>query len=340
MKRRRFIFNSMGSVLTGGIGLKYLSIEGRINGSKPLLFCHQYENKVEIYSNLIKEEVHVLLAADTHLWTDDERGDKYRKYSARMASAYHEVPHFETGKITNPQESFENILEIVDKKNYDLLALPGDIVSFPSEAAIDWVSQKLDGISTPYVYVAGNHDWHYEGMEGAQEDLRNEWIERRLKVLYQGFNPMYHSYEVGGVKFLAIDNSTYSISGEQLDFLEDQIKSRQPFVLLVHIPFYAPGRSVGGFGCAHPNWGAHSDGGYKVERRSRWPKEGHSGTTFKFYQSLFNADNVLGVFAGHIHRRSFQQINGVPQFVTSYNASGAFLDILLKPLNGIDEKLL
>ena len=57
------------------------------------------------------------------------------------------------------------------KEEADLIALVGDIFSFPSELAIEWVISKLKEIDIPYVYVSGNHDWHYEGMKGSLDSL-------------------------------------------------------------------------------------------------------------------------------------------------------------------------
>jgi len=52
-----------------------------------------------------------------------------------------------------------------------------------------------------------------------------------------------------------------------------------------------------------------------------------SKTTFKFYNEVFNASNLLGIFTGHIHKNSIEIINGKPQIVSDDNASGGYLDI-------------
>tara|TARA_B110000967_G_C18882255_1_gene561775 strand:+ start:12 stop:575 length:564 start_codon:yes stop_codon:yes gene_type:complete len=174
--------------------------------------------------------------------------------------------------------------------------------------------------------VAGNHDWHYEGMEGTMESLRSSWIKNRLLPLYQGNNPLMAKYDIKGIRFLAIDNSTYQINDEQLTFFNEQIATGIPIVLLVHIPMYAPGKNIS-YGCANPNWNGASDRNYKLERRPKWPENGHTQTTFNFYQSVFNAPNLLGIFAGHIHQNSIEIIKGKPQIVSDDNASGGYLDI-------------
>lgn len=332
MKRRSFIEKA--SIGLMGLGMRYKVpiIQKKIEEKKPFQnFVTLENNRINLYSKSITEPVKVMVISDTHLWINDERGDPYRQYSDRMAGAYNKTTHFQSGELTNPTESFEKTLQLAVDSKVDLIALVGDIFSWPSEAAIEWAFNKIQQAGVPYIYVAGNHDWHYEGMEGTSETLRETWINKRLLSLYQGRNPMMAAYDIKGIRFLAIDNSTYQISAQQLDFFIDQVKSKMPLILLMYIPMYAPGRSIG-FGCGHPEWGAKTDNVYEIERRPKWPVNGHTPTTMNFYKEVFTAPNLLGVFAGHIHEQSVEYINGIHQFVADDNASGGFLDVSLNPL--------
>jgi hypothetical protein len=284
------------------------------------------QNKVKIYSSACTAPVKVLLVSDTHLWMDDQRGEPFTQYSGRMAKAYNQTTHFQTGQPTNPNESFEKMIALGKTSNVDLLALPGDLFSFPSEAAIDWVTRQLNESRLPFQYAAGNHDWHYEGMEGTSVNLRKQWCESRLKPLYQGEHPLMTVKEIQGVRFVTLDNSIYEILPEQLSFFREQLRTGKPIVLFVHIPLYAPGRSMG-FGCGHPQWGWDADRGFTVERRPRWPRTGHTATTMDFHKEVFAAPNLLGIFAGHTHKQSLDVVNGIPQFVTAANAMGGFMEI-------------
>lgn len=287
-------------------------------------------NRLRFHSPCIRERFDVVMLADTHLAINDAREDPFRKYSDRMAGAYRTTKHVRTGKPTNPRESFQKILERAQRDRAAMVALVGDILSYPSEAGVDWVSAQLDKAGLPYLYTAGNHDWHYEGMDGTSHRLRETWIRRRLAPLYQGRDSMMSSREIHGVRFVAIDNSTYEITPEQLRFFREQVETGQPIVLLVHIPLYAPGRTVS-YGCGHPDWNAKSDPSHEIERRPAWPVEGHSETTFAFHREVFAAENVLGVLAGHVHRQSLNIINGLPQVTTAMNAAGGWLDLQFVP---------
>lgn len=324
MNRRDFIQTTV----TGTVAL------GAENGTVPAGIQRSRfsldQNRVKIYSPDFTKPVKVLLVSDTHLWMDDQRGEPYTQYSGRMAKAYNQTKHFQTGQPTNPNESFEKMTRLAQDSKVDLLALPGDLFSFPSEAAIDWVTQKLSEAGVPYQYAAGNHDWHYEGMDGSLVNLRSQWADQRLKPLYQGGHPLMTVKEINGIRFVTLDNSIYEVLPEQLTFFREQVKTGKPLVLFVHIPLYAPGRPVG-FGCGHPQWGWEADRNFELERRPRWPKAGHTETTMTFHKEVFSAANLLGVFSGHTHKQSLDVINGIPLFVTDANATGAYMDIEFLP---------
>ena len=332
MKRRTFIKETT-TVFTG-LGLSTVSCtKPQIKkAEEPFeVYVTVDQEKVFFHSEVIKEKIKIIHIADTHLYMDDDRGTPFLNYSDRMAKAYNQTTHFKTREKTNPKKSFEEALEFAKELNADVITLVGDIFSFPSELAIEWVLSKLEAIGIPYIYIAGNHDWHYEGMKGKLTSLRDKWIEKRLMPLYQGNNPLMAAYDIKGIRFLAIDNSTYEINDEQLIFLSEQVASGLPLVLLVHIPMYAPGKKIS-FGYGNPFWGATTDRNSELERRPKWPENGHTKTTFEFYKKVFDSSNVMGIFAGHIHRNSIEIIKGKPQIVSDDNANGAYLDIDFVPL--------
>ncbi|MCL6267190.1 metallophosphoesterase family protein [Flagellimonas myxillae] len=339
MKRRLF-FNRVSAAFLG-IGLASSSfVKPTKKKNKKAKVCATVDQEeVFFYADLIPGPVRVVHIADTHLFKDDERGIPFQEFSNRMATAYNQTTHFKTGESTHPEEAFEQTLAFAKEVNADVITLVGDLFSFPSEAAIEWVLSKLKATGVPYIYIAGNHDWHYEGMEGSLEVLRDTWIKKRLQPLYQGNHPLMAAYDIKGIRFLAIDNSTYQINDEQLKFFTEQVASGMPLVLLVHIPLYAPGKGIS-FGCGNPNWGAATDRNFELERRPKWPESGHTETTLNFHKQVFTAPNLIGIFAGHIHRNSIEIIKGKPQIVADDNASGGYLDINFLPLNEQHKKLI
>ena len=286
---------------------------------------------INIHSEMVADTVRLMVLSDTHLWMSDEREEPYREFSARMAGAYHSVKHFQSGAQTTPEESFLSTIRIAQQRGADAIAMLGDMVSFPSERGVEWIQQVLDTVSIPYYYTSGNHDWHYEGMEGSRSDLRERWREERLSALFQGYDMEAYAVDVKGVRLLLVDDSTYEVTPHQMDVAAAQIKSGKPFIVLHHIPFYAPSRPIG-YGIGHPEWGAATDRHYQIERREQWPESGHAELDYTYYDMVTSAPNLLASIAGHEHTYGVDIINGRPHYTVGANAAGAYYFVTIMPL--------
>lgn len=332
MKRRNFI----GGTLISGLGLPFYSFSGKNKTqTKPQIrnVFSMDKNSVHIYTNAEIKPTRIFHLTDTHLALEDEREVPFKKFSQRMGNAYKINKHFETGSDITCVKSFEQTLLKAKEQKADFLALTGDIFSFPSEASVEWVFQMLTDTGIPFGYIAGNHDWHYEGMQGSSNQLRETWTNERLKPMYQGNHPLYAGYDLNGTRMVFIDNSTYEILPEQLEYFRHQTESNIPMILYLHIPLYMPGRSMG-YGCANPQWNEETDRGFEIERREKWRKGGHTQTTFSFYTEVFNAQNLLAIFAGHTHHPALDVKNNIPQVVSGHNATGYYTEteLITKPI--------
>ena len=217
-------------------------------------------NKLRLQGLGLKKAVRLLVLADSHLTIDDERGEPYKDYSKRMAQYFHQsIPNL------------EKAASVVKDKNFDLILMLGDMVSFPTAKGVETILEKIKPLNTPFAYIAGNHDWHYEGEPGTEMELRRKWTEKTLLPLYQGRNPLCYNIIVNGINIVMMDTSVYEILPEQLDFWREQVKAGLPILLGCHIPLWVPGRSVG-WGVAHPDWNASHDQHWEIEGRPRWPE--------------------------------------------------------------------
>jgi predicted MPP superfamily phosphohydrolase len=112
-------------------------------------------NRARFFNSGADGPLRIMIVADTHLSIDDERGLPYRGESARMA-----------GHNKGAKDLFVSSMRLAKTEGFDLIALLGDIVSFPSEAGVEFAKSLLDGTGVPFIFTAGNHDWHYEGLPG------------------------------------------------------------------------------------------------------------------------------------------------------------------------------
>lgn len=203
------------------------------------------------------------------------------------------------------------------------------------------MKQRLDDTAIPYLYISGNHDWHAEGLSGSSEALREEWRSKVLLPLYGGRDPACWAESVGGVRFIAIDNSTYQISARQLEFFEAELAlaadAGEPVVLLVHIPLYIA--AIGNHGCGWPGWGAAADKGYITEQRERWAARNNAETDV-FVAAVEKAAGIVAVLAGHIHTAKADPCGPVArQYVTAAGCDGGQRRIDFVPLVCSSSKL-
>ena len=299
-----------------------------VNGNKEAI-----EDLIPIKGLL--ETFRILHITDSHVSVLSNNEKEYHSYSSRMDNAYKTVKHYKTKTKTTSSKMFLDLLEVAKKENVDLIVLTGDIVNNPSQSSTSFIHESLKSTDIPYIYITGNHDWHYEGMQGSAESLRQIWIDNSLLPLYGGKNALYSSLVIGGINFVAIDNSTYQVNEDQLQFYKTQLKRNFPIVLLLHIPLYL-GKEAKWKGitvCGNPNWGWDMDRNYKIERRERWSKTGNLASTSEFLETVKKCSNLITVLAGHTHKARVGSISEfVNQYVTGCSRYGHYRLLRFEPL--------
>lgn len=281
----------------------------------------------------IKKDFKIIHISDSHLTVFKDGKTEYPDFAKRMNKAYFEPKHYLTDEIGTRLGHFEEILSKAKKEKVDLLLLTGDILNNPSIYGVDYLVEKLENCGIDYLYISGNHDWHFEGMEGNRDSLRNDWIQKRLLPLYQGNNPLYYSKIINGINFVMIDDSTYQISEEQLIFFREQADKNYPIILGIHIPIYQPEDIKGNlFSIGDPRWGYDYDHeNYILERRERWPKEGNKKETLEFIIDVLACKNLLAVFDGHKHSAMSRKISpSANMYRTKGSYSAAHRYIVMK----------
>ncbi|MEN8192924.1 MAG: metallophosphoesterase [Bacteroidota bacterium] len=343
MNRKAFLHNiSIGTI--GTILLPSLSYPVHFKSSEPngeITDWLKTEQSGDDYNTVIKcdhltKDIKIIHISDSHLTILKNGKSEYPDFAERMNKAYLNPKHYLTGNIGTRSGHFEEILSKAKKEKVDLLLLTGDILNNPSIYGVDYLVEKLKNCGINYLYIAGNHDWHFEGMKGSRDSLRNEWIQNRLLPLYQGNNPLYYSKIINGINFVMIDDSTYQINEEQLRFFREQVDRNYPIILSMHIPIYQPEDLKNNlFGIGDPRWGYNYDQeSYMLERRERWPKEGNKKETLEFVIEVLACKKLLAVFVGHKHSASSRKISpSAYMYRTKASYSAAHRYVVIKKSN-------
>jgi len=302
---RRSFFGSALALGAGGMGFAYGENKSEITVSRPFVFDH---NTLIIGCPGLSKPFGITLIADSHYTLIDSRDDDNREFASRLS------------QWPARENDLDLALQSARQRNAERILLLGDIISFPSLANVEFVQRKMDTCGMKWAYIAGNHDWHFEGTPGSDEEHRNNGF-KRLKPLYLGANPLMSAFSVGGIRFVLIDNSTYHISEEQLNFFQKELTRGEPVCLCMHIPFYQSLRPILDT-LGNPQWGATTDKNWKIERRERWAETGQGAASFEFRRMALSSSSVIAIFAGHEHYLQISTNNGVPQFIIPKNHEG------------------
>ncbi|WP_436415945.1 metallophosphoesterase family protein [Petrimonas sp.] len=328
MKRRSFIISSFGGV-AGILTLPAFTLKSDNEEWNCVRKSTELETTIMLHG--LKEPFTIMQIADSHISYENESDKEFDIYSKRMREANPTVIDYKTKERVSSLDGFSSILQHAKDLKTDFIVLNGDIISYPSATAIQTIYELMEKTNIPFVYTAGNHDWHYEGMPGSAEQLRKEWTEKRLKILYKGKNPLYESNIINGINIVTIDNSTYQVNEEQVNFYKEQQRKKEPIALFLHIPIYMP--TIGSSSFGDPTWGASIDYNYQIERRERWPESGNAPSTYRFINEVMKTKKLTGIFAGHLHQATTISYKDKYQFIAGAGIYGQYRLIKFLPFS-------
>ena len=271
-----------------------ISCSSKVDGRKVIHFISDPRELTAIIKIPdLNDSLKIMQITDAHISIEDDKESDFMVYSERMHKAYNRpIKHFiqDTSKTTF--DYLDELLLKARNRNIELLLLTGDIVNFPSAVSVKYVYDKLVESGIPWLYISGNHDWYYEGMPGSPDSLRTTWIKSNLAPLYNNRNPLFYSEIIHGINFVGIDNSTYKVNNEQVQFVREQLSKNEPIILISHIP-------------------------YSLNRNESQP-----GTTALVDLISSNSDKIIAIFTGHTHRTSFYFTGNLCQYNTHASAQG------------------
>lgn len=149
----------------------------------------------------------------------------------------------------------------------------GDLVSTGQPYQYTTLMNDLRSAPVPILTTVGNHD-----------------IKNNGRALYrQLLGADYYHFDQGPARFIVLDNSTARLGDQQLQYLEDQLKTAptHKFVFM-HMPPYTPWWKFSGFG--NPDWGK--------------------------LHALCKKYQVTRVYFGHLHLYDRRVIDGVTYVIT------------------------
>lgn len=154
---RRTFFGTAAGLATTGCALGGGPAPCSARGATSFALTGGEVNAVRLTVPALAHDLRLFVIGDTHFAFHDARDAAYADFYKRMA------------QWPAPREPFEKMLAKARAERPDLLLLVGDNLSFPTLANVDYLAAQLNASGLDWYYVAGNHDWHFEGVPGSDE---------------------------------------------------------------------------------------------------------------------------------------------------------------------------
>lgn len=251
---------------------------------------------------------HVFLhVSDTHLcvWDGKSAPEERERSEAREAAwmrqkeafAHSFGEPFGDAQRISTVEGFGKILSFAREEAPEALLLTGDNLEYMHPAGERLLESVLPACGVPFLCVPGNHET--AALPGVWEGGVRVW-------------------ESDGFRLVAVDDRTQSVSGEDLDRLEELAGEGIPMILLYHIPAAASGNRE-----AMRKYGVYfSVDGERADEGGR-----------RFVRFLETCPAVKMTLCGHIHgysdteivpgRRQITASQGMIGFVHRLTVTGA-----------------
>jgi predicted MPP superfamily phosphohydrolase len=280
----------------------------------------------------LREPVSLMHITDAHcIEVDDREGKDVLEEHLRYNEWIVRKNDYDLHGGVSPRYRVESVLKLCNFRQVDATVLTGDMMLYPSFANLDFLRQALKTLQSPYLFTLGNHDWQYRHMP---------WNDETRELYYPRFyeftnnNPAFQAMEIGGIRLLAVDNSNYQITDEQLAFVREQLADGAPCLLFLHIPLYIPSLVED----IEHLWGAPimmAAPSWQPERQSKWMVRDAEESTKSFHSMVTGGEfgNLLAIFCGHVHFSHKDEFApGRFQYVTRAFFSGGYRWIKLVPM--------
>lgn len=253
----------------------------------------------------IDKPVSVLHMSDTHIAHAglDENEEKIELANSRR-------------KYFSDADAYLDYARSVVKKTGLPLIHTGDIIDFTSRE--NFAIARRFFSDTDCFFAVGNHEFAQKLGDKEDETYKAQSAPEVRKLV--PYDIRFASREIGGINFVAIDNSYYYFLPDRIDELKREAQKGLPIVLCLHVPLYEKslfehqvkrsGEPVG-YLCGAPD--AYTDT-YPLEQRLPQKTD---NTTARMIEYIASEPLIRAVLTGHLHY-DYQSVlfDRIPQIVT------------------------
>lgn len=254
--------------------------------------------------------------SDNHLCLSDERNDERKNLLAERRQR--EFDSAGKGVMFHIKEQLSYA-----KENRLPILYTGDLIDFVSCKNLETAQTLL--ADTDYFMAVGNHEFSLYVGE-AFEDEAYKMQSYNLVQKHFRNDLTFAAREMGGVNFVAVDNSYYRFTYFQLENLKKEAVKGLPIVLMLHCPLHTDElyhliMDDLHFPCAYLTGTPEALLTPYDDYRYRQQKPDEATDAFIDY--VYSCPQIKAVLAGHLHENAQSRLpSGVMQYITGSGYKG------------------
>ena len=257
----------------------------------------------------LKHAYRVMHITDSHIVKMDERDEGVvivdgGAHRGKLVTHFGGIrlTHFTIDGITT-EERFAALCENIrmEPDCADLIVFTGDILDFFTESGIEFLTEQLNRLPIPYLFVIGNHDSIFAP--------KGEEKTRQRFAHLCGGNTEVQKFKLGELAFIGIDNARDRYTEGGLQQLHAALEGEKYAILCQHIPLSTPDYHIHAMAAANRDLGL---GGEGVCVDDSWK------TVF----GLIEAEDspIKALFCGDCHRDHRSMLGKAVMFTSPLNA--------------------
>lgn len=196
------------------------------------------EEEVTVEVEGLEKEYTLAFVNDIHMISDFKAGPVTEESLPTIQQRYDEMFITNDGKGIPSVELWPEIVKYLNHYDFDGVIFAADLLDYSSTTNVQKLKEGMEELKYPLdkmMYLRSDHD--YGGWYGGESYTDDDGVKAQEDIL--GGDSMEQVLDFGDFQVVGINRSHKNISAEQHAFIDKQLDTGKPTIMVTHVPFYS-----------------------------------------------------------------------------------------------------